>query len=260
MPALFPDIPTFVACALIMAAAQFIYATVGFGAGMFSMAMFALILPDLTDAVTVLLFLTFVTELGVLLRAWRHARARLLLGLVPTMALGLWLGTEVLVAGNAATLKRLLGVVVGLAGVWFLYSERRTAAATSTPSMHSPLRRTVTSVSAGLASGLLGGLYGTGGPPVIICLKGHGLDKSAFRATLLWYFMLMSLLRAAAYGHAGVLTLDRLLAAAWLLPGSLIGVALGMTVHQRLSERVFARTVSVLLITLGAGLLTLGGR
>ena len=38
MPELFPNLPTYVFCALVMAGAQLLYATVGFGAGMFSIA------------------------------------------------------------------------------------------------------------------------------------------------------------------------------------------------------------------------------
>ena len=100
MPELYPDLLTFIACCLIMTGAQLIYATVGFGAGMFAVALLAMILPDLAGAVAVLLILTFVTEVSVLAQAWRETRLRLLLGLVPTMAIGLWVGTQVLLEGR----------------------------------------------------------------------------------------------------------------------------------------------------------------
>ena len=123
MSELFPDIPTFIACALIMAGAQLIYATVGFGAGMFSVTLLAMVLPELTDVVAVLLILTLVTEVSVLARDWRRARVRLLIGLLPTMAIGLWIGTEVLVTGDVSFLKRALGLVVAAAGLWFLFEQ-----------------------------------------------------------------------------------------------------------------------------------------
>ena len=111
MPGLFPDMTTFVLCALVVAGAQLIYATAGFGAGMFSIALLAMILPDLGPAVATLYVLTFLTEVWVLLHAWRQAKARLLLGLLPTTMLGMWLGTELLLLGNVAWLKRVLGVI-----------------------------------------------------------------------------------------------------------------------------------------------------
>ena len=267
MPEMFPNITMFLLCALIMACAQLIYATVGFGAGMFAITLMAMLLPDLAGAVATLLLLTLVTEVWVLIHTWRHARLRLLAGLVPTMAVGLWLGTEILLAGNVAVLKRLLGAVVLAAGVWFLYQQRKQgidshdeiAPAVAVPS---PKRagKSWLSLPAGLASGLLGGMFGTGGPPVIIFFKSHGLDKSAFRATILWYFLIMSGIRGATYLRAGILTTDILLAALWLLPPSIVGILLGMIVHRRLSERHFAAVVSTLLMILGSLLLIRGGK
>ncbi len=252
MPELFPDTATFVLCGLILLVAQLIYATIGFGAGMFSIALLALILPDLATSVAILFLLTFVTEVWVLSRAWRQARLRLLLGLLPTTAVGMWVGTEMLAGGDVSLLKRSLGVVVAGAGAWFLFRDGR-----SEPDPEPSRARNLIAVPFGFGAGVLAGLYGTGGPPVIVLLKSYGLDKSAFRATLLWFFLLMSLMRGGTYLHAGLLTTDELLAALWLLPFSLIGTALGMVAHGRLSERVFGRAVSILLVVLGA-LLVIG--
>jgi uncharacterized membrane protein YfcA len=116
------------------------------------------------------------------------------------------------------------------------------------------------SLPVGLASGVLGGLFGTGGPPVIVLLKGHRLDKGAFRATLLWYFLLMSFVRGASYLQAGILTGSEAIAALWLLPPALLGVLAGMIAHRRISEQRFATVVSLLLMLLGALLMIGVGR
>lgn len=266
LPPLFPTLTAFVLSAVIVAGAQVIYATVGFGAGMFSVALLALLLPDLSGAVAALLLLTLVTELWVLAHAWHHARVRLLLGLLPTTLLGLLIGTQILVSADVPGLKRALGGVVLAAGAWFVYRDLRTRETVrDDPSgalQHSRRGqvRAWLSLPAGLVSGLLAGLFGTGGPPVIVFLKSYHLDKSAFRATILWFFLLMSVVRGGAYLRAAVLAGDELRAALWLLPGSLAGTVLGSFVHHRLSEHVFARIVSILLMILGAVLLLTGGR
>ncbi len=274
MPECFTSVGVFVACCLVVAAAQLIYATVGFGAGMFSVALLALLLPDLQAAVAMLLVLTFVTEVWVLVHAWRDARLWLLAGLLPTAVLGMWLGTQLLVAGDVTDLKRGLGVFVICAGVWFLWDERqrrapvRIAAASMAEGDHAGAgsgtrRRRIALLAAlpiGLASGVLAGLFGTGGPPVIVYLRAYRLNKGAFRATILWFFMLMSLVRGTTYLRAGVLTWIELKAALWLLPAAMAGTMLGMIVHRRLSERHFATAVSVLLVILGAILAATGGR
>lgn len=261
LPPLFPSMIAFLLSAVIVAGAQVIYATVGFGAGMFSVALLALLLPDLRGAVAALWLLTLVTEVWVLAHAWHHARVRFLLGLLPTTVIGLWIGTEILSSADVSGLKRALGGVVLAAGTWFLYRDATTQEDTG-DARHVRREgvRVWLSAPAGLVSGLLAGLFGTGGPPVIVLLKSYRLDKSAFRATILWFFLLMSVVRGVTYLRAEVLAGDELRAALWLLPGSLAGAVLGSMVHHRLSEGIFARVVSVLLMILGALLLLTGGR
>ena len=271
MPELFPSLTIFVLSSLIMVGAQLIYAAVGFGAGMFSITLLAMLLPDLAGTVTTLFLLTLVTELWVLSRTWRDGDLRILLGLLPTTALGLWLGSVVLVTGDVTWLKRLLGALILGSGVWFLLDERARIRATG-PAPEGPSRAggdapplarrrgsVWLSLPVGLASGTLAGLFGMGAPPVIMFLKKHRLDKGAFRATLLWYFLIMSVFRGPIYVQAGILTGDELHAALWLLPASLLGVVLGLVTHRRMSEWHFGAAVSILLIILGALLAVAGG-
>ena len=219
MPELFVDLPSFVACVLVMAVAQMIYATVGFGAGMFAVALMALVLPDLTGIVIVLLMLTFVTEVWVLAHNWRRAKMRLLVWLVPGMFAGLWVGTRVLVTTDVSLLKRLLGLVVFGAGLYFVVEHRfRRGRSRSEDATPASLTKPWISLPVGLLSGFLGATFGTGGPPVIIFLRAHSLDKAAFRATILAYFLLMSFLRAGTYATVDLVTADHAIAAAMLLP------------------------------------------
>lgn len=268
MPDLFPDTTTLVLCCLIVAGAQLIYATAGFGSGMFSVVLLAMVLPDLRGAVATLYVLTLLVEIWVLIRCWRQARLRLVVALLPTTAVGLWAGTELLAAGDVGWLKSLLGVVVFLSGAWFMIAQRRRRSEVSDPdtirngpATSSTKRFNVgPCVVVGFFAGALGGLFGTAGPPVVLLLKGYRLDKGAFRATLLLYFLLMSVLRGGTYLNAGILTLREITAALWLLPASMLGTMLGMIVHRRISERHFASGISILLVILGLMLLIRGGR
>ena len=64
MPELFPSVTDFVLCALIVAGGQLIYAAVGFGAGMFSIALLAMVVRDLVPSVVALCLLMLVTGRG----------------------------------------------------------------------------------------------------------------------------------------------------------------------------------------------------
>ena len=227
-----------------------------------------MVLPDLRGAIATLYVLTLVTEIWVLIHSWRQAQYRLLVALLPTTAVGLWTGTELLAAGDVVWLKSLLGVVVFLSGVWFMIEQRRRGndihepdATQNGPATSSTKRVGVVPCAVvGFFAGALGGLFGTAGPPVVLLLKGYRLDKGAFRATLLLYFLLMSVLRGGTYLNAGILTLREITAALWLLPASILGTMLGMIVHRRISERHFASGISILLVILGLMLLIRGGR
>ena len=262
MPDLFVNLSSFVACVLIMTGAQLIYATVGFGAGMFAVALMALVLPDLTSIVVVLLILTFVTEVWVLARNWHQAKIRLLGWLVPGMFAGLWVGTHVLITTDVSLLKRFLGLAVIGAGLYFILENRVKHGDEHPISREArlPPRASWISLPVGLLSGVLGAMFGTGGPPVIIFLRACRLDKAAFRSTILTYWLLMSLMRGGTYTTAGLVTADRALAAALLLPGSVAGIIIGTIIHDRISEHVFSQAMSVLLVVLGVLLLAGAGR
>jgi hypothetical protein len=245
----------FVLCSAILALSQLIYATIGFGAGLVAVSLLAMVLPDLADAVVILMVLTFATEVWVLAHHWRHVRGRLLLWLVPPMAVGLWFGTELLQAGTGVGLKRALGAVVAAAGLWFLWQERKAAGRgllnSSNDSIHNKHANRWWSMPAGFASGLLGGLFGTGAPPVVMLFKGLRLPKATFRSTMLSYFLLMSVVRCGMYLQSGLLSRRLAIAAACLLPAGLIGIWLGMKLHHRIAEHQFGMIVSTLIVVLG---------
>ena len=107
----------------------------------------------------------------------------------------------------------------------------------------------------GLVSGVLNGLFGTGGPPVIIWYHLADVGKSAFRANLMTIFLLMTLVRAPSYAAAGLITTPRLWSALAVAPAVVCGAWWGHRAHVRISERTFRRLVALLLAVIGAGLL-----
>jgi uncharacterized membrane protein YfcA len=113
-----------------------------------------------------------------------------------------------------------------------------------------------TGVVAGLTSGLLTGLFGTGGPPLVLFFRLQGLTKAAFRGNLMVLFLMMGVVRLPSYLALGLITPARLIAAAAVMPAVLLGGVVGHLIHVDLSERTFRRVVSGALIVLGLLLLT----
>jgi len=165
--------------------------------------------------------------------------------LLPAMLLGLPLGTWLLSeVGDQAWVLTLLGVVVVLFAVWLLWDSLR--AALPKRDLPGPLGSFV-----GLVAGILGAMFGTGGPPVILWFQLQGLGKGAFRATLLGLFLVMSITRVPTYAAAGLLTRQVFVSAAIVLPAGLLGLLLGQHLHLEIPERRFRQGVAVVLGVLG---------
>ena len=107
----------------------------------------------------------------------------------------------------------------------------------------------------GLVSGVLTGLFGTGGPPVIIWYHLSAADKTVFRGHLMTIFLLMTIVRVPSYMATGLVTAPRLWSSLAVLPAVLLGAWIGHRLHVRISDRLFQALVCVLLVLLGAMLL-----
>lgn len=110
-------------------------------------------------------------------------------------------------------------------------------------------------VPAGGFAGLIGTLFGTGGPFYVVYLQLRGLDKTAFRASLATAFLIDGANRIGGYTLSGILDLAALKLVGLLLPVMAIGLYVGGHLHVRISEETFKRGISILLI--GSGIVLL---
>ncbi|MCB9916013.1 MAG: sulfite exporter TauE/SafE family protein [Planctomycetes bacterium] len=232
------------AAALLVAG--FVQGTVGFGFGMISMA----VLPHLFGvraSVPVVSLLGLVMCLGVWWR-WRAA-------FVPRAVVAPLVGSVVgapLGAYFLASIAR--GLALGLLGAVML--------AVALPSLLAAARgadgrvRRLEGVRRygfpiGVVSGLFGGAFNSGGPPVILYGQASGWAPAAFRSQLQAIFFCSSLAQLAMLGARGVATRESLELAGLGLPAVLVGLTLGGRCAERLDTRAFRVTVWALLAALG---------
>ena len=107
----------------------------------------------------------------------------------------------------------------------------------------------------GITSGLLHGLYGAGGPPIVLFLSNEISTKTTLRATLLVYFLVLDLLLVTIYlllptvfGSKPLINLTVLQLGALLLIPTFIGARVGYLLQQRVSETGFLKGVALILI------------
>jgi uncharacterized membrane protein YfcA len=232
----------------ILIIAQLVYVLFGFGSGLIAVGSLALVFPEIKDVVVLLLLVNLPAELFVTWRSRKEIHWRPIGGLGVGIAVGIPLGAWLLSTTEPDIILTILGwflIAVGLVFVKLPSGGRVTPPAAAAP-------------PTGLLSGLLTGLFGTGGPPLIIWYHLAAVGKSAFRANLMTIFLLMALVRVPSYVANGLVTSPRLWSSLVVMPAVLFGAYLGHRLHLEISERTFRRLVSLLLAALGLILLIKG--
>jgi uncharacterized membrane protein YfcA len=233
-----------IACAVV-GVAQAIYVLFGFGAGLIAVGALAALLPSLQDVVVLLLLTSWPVELAVVAAARREVRWRGVALVCAGIAVGVPFGTWALRFGDPAAVLGGLGVVLVAAAAAFLAVP--TDRAVAWPRWTAP--------PVGLLSGVLSGLFGTGGPPLVFYYQLAGTPKAAFRAQLMAIFLVVGVVRFPSYAVSGLITWPRAWSSLALMPAVILGAVLGHRLHVSLSERAFRRLVGVSLILIGLTLL-----
>jgi len=104
---------------------------------------------------------------------------------------------------------------------------------------------------AGFFAGLVGALFGTGGPFYVIYLRLRKLDKQAFRGTIAMTFLFDGAIRISAYSASGFYSYDSLLIALFGIPILLAGLYIGHHIHLTISKQRFNRIISLILLVSG---------
>ncbi|MDX2475465.1 MAG: sulfite exporter TauE/SafE family protein [Candidatus Krumholzibacteria bacterium] len=230
---------------VVLIVAQIVYVLLGFGSGLVSVGALALVFPELQDVVVLLLLVNLPAELFISWQSRREIRWRPILGLGSGIAVGIPVGAILLSTTDPQVMLAVLGwflIGVGLLFIKLPPDGRFKPHAAAAP-------------SAGLISGVLTGLYGTGGPPLIVWYHLSAVGKSAFRANLMTIFLLMAVVRVPSYAAVGLVTGPRLWSSLLVMPAVLLGGWIGHRLHVQVSERTFRRLVSLVLAVIGAVLL-----
>lgn len=238
---IFDSLGRYLLTGAVLVVAQLVYVLFGFGSGLIAVGALALVFADIRDVVVLLLLVNLPAELWVAWRSRHEVRWRPIVALGIGIGVGIPLGAWLLKVQEPGFILTILGgflVVVGL-----LFLRLPAAGRRQPPSWAAP--------PTGLLSGLLTGLFGTGGPPLIVWYHLAAPHKAAFRANLMTLFLLMTFVRVPSYAAAGLITTPRLLSMVAVMPFVFAGAWVGNRLHLEVSEVWFRRLVSALLVVLG---------
>jgi uncharacterized membrane protein YfcA len=223
--------------------AYFVRGVAGFGSGLIAIPLLALVLP-LSLVVPLVVFLDYLASASHGLKDRAHIQWRQIWPLLPFSAVGVLSGLYLFKTIDPLILAHALGVFVILYALYSLLAKAGDNSA-------SPLW----AVPAGSLGGLIGTLFGTGGPFYVVYLKHRGLPKTQFRATFATLFLMDGAGRLTGYMVSGFFDRDWLLLAALSLPMMATGLYLGGHIHTNIGQRTFQIAVSLLLVISGISLL-----
>lgn len=229
--------------ALIIIVAFFVRGIAGFGSGLIAIPLLAQMLP-LSVVVPLVGLLDYLASTS---HGARHRQAiswRDIYPLLPFTFAGVLTALYLFHTVDADLLRKALGGFILLYALYTLLS--------SGPGFYGSRWW---AIPGGGLGGLIGTLFGTGGPFYVIYLRLRHLDKTAFRATIAVVFLIDGGSRIIGYFVSGFYTGDTMYLLAAALPIMIIGMYIGGHVHTTISQRTFQRAIGLLLVGSGLALL-----
>lgn len=235
---------TYFVAFFILLFAYFLRGITGFGSGLIAIPLLAHWLP-LTFVVPMVMVLDFVASIVLSSHTRLLVRWDEIGPLLPTSIVGIIMGAILLVSLPREPLLVSLGLFViffGLRYVFNVHSEK-------------PISRWW-AVPTGLSGGVIGALFGTGGPPYVVYLSHRLHDKTQLRGTLSGLFLLDGAFRLVTFVSMGLLFQPEMFTALLMgLPVIGAGLYLGNRVHLGITHRQQLAIIGGLLLVSGGSLL-----
>jgi uncharacterized membrane protein YfcA len=183
------------------------------------------------------LYIAWRERKGITLKVWLPLALFVIIGIIP--------GTLILMYGDTSFLKTLFGFVVILLGLEMLLRERQKSVKKSSR---------IALILIGVISGVLCGLFGVGA--FLVAYISRTTDNmSEFKSNICIVFFIENTFRIIIYTITGIFTLSILKNAVIMLPVMAAGLAAGILMSRKMSERAVKRTVIVLLMLSGISLI-----
>lgn len=230
----------------ISSAAIFIAAIVrgfsGFGFSLLSVTALSLALDlPVQQVVPSIFLLEIAASLNLIPGIWREIEWASLKWLMAGYVLGLPVGTYALVNAPADPTQIVLGLFVIATSLLMLRGFR--------------LQRTpgaAACTGTGVASGVLNGAFGIGGPPVVLFYFSTPAAANIGRASIIFFFLFTDLLGILYFATQDIVTQQSFVQFILWMPALLIGLWAGAHGFRRMNQDAFRRWVLVILIALGA--------
>ncbi len=229
----------FLPTVLIIFTGALLQGLAGFGGALVSMPLVLLYsTPQWAAPVVVLCYTVNRIPAILMLRKdlmWDHS-----LFLIATAIPGAFLGALLLKSVKPGLIMKILGTVLILFSVYKILAPNVTLAFSR-----------LWAIPTGFLSGILGGAFGTDGPPVVIYAALKPWTKEQIVGMLQSFFLFSNVIIIGTYKYHGLLTDSVLQTSAVAVPFAIAGILIGLKINRRIGQRRFETILSALIGILG---------
>lgn len=224
-----------IAIFLLAIGASFVQRTIGFGFGIFIMTALPFLMPSYAEAVTLSGLLSLTSATVVMVKYIKFVSWKRLLPVVAAFFVFSTLAICLLDRIEGPTMRRILGVMLIFLSFYFSFFKEK---------LQKYIRPTVGwQLGTGSASGIMGGLFGMHGPPVVLYLIVSEPDKDHYMGMIQTYSVLTNVIMLAVRAFNGYVTPAVGITYLYGLGGLVVGVLAGNWAYKRIPNRVFTYLV-----------------
>ena len=220
---------------LLATGASFVQRTTGFGFGIFIMTALPFLMPSYAEAVTLSGVLSLTSSTVVMIKYLKYVSWRRLLPILATFFVMSSVAIFMLEKIEGRTMRIILAIILILISLYFSFIKEK---------LQKLIRPTIGwCLGTGTIGGVMGGLFGMQGPPVVLYLINSESDKNHYMGMIQTYAVATNVIMLAVRAYNGYLTPAVGSAYIYSLGGLAVGVIAGNLAFRLLSDRVFTYIV-----------------
>ena len=220
---------------LLSAGASFVQRTIGFGFGIFIMTVLPFLMPSYGEAVTLSGLLSLTSATVVMVKYLKYVTWKRMIPIVAAFVIFSTIAIFLLDRIEGQAMRVILGIMLVLISLYFSFFKDK---------LQKIIRPTKGwQFGAGTASGIMGGLFGMHGPPVVLYLISSEPDKDHYMGMIQTYAVITNIAMLIVRAFAGYVTPAVGGAYLYGLAGLAVGVIAGNWAYRRIPGKLFTYIV-----------------
>lgn len=220
---------------LLAAGASFVQRTIGFGFGIFIMTALPFLMPSYGEAVTLSGLLSLTSATVVMLKFIKYVTWQRLLPMVAAFVLFSTIAICLLDRIEGQSMRIFLGIMLIIISIYFTFFKEKLQ------KIIRPTKRW--QLGTGSVSGIMGGLFGMHGPPVVLYLISSEPDKDHYMGMIQTYAVITNITMIIVRAISGYVTPAVGTTYLYGLSGLAIGIIAGNWAYSRIPNRLFTYIV-----------------